>query len=88
DLKFYLNQPNIPMEDNPVKYWNKYLHSPLSELAKRYLSIVATSVPSERLFSKAGKIITQDRNRLSSKHLQHFLFLCSLPKENWLFIKM
>ena len=77
------------MEDNPVKYWNKYLHSPLSELAKCYLSIVATSVLSERLFSKAEKIVTQDRNRLvSSKYLQHFLFLCSLPKEDWLFIKM
>lgn len=85
DLKHYLNQPNISMKNNPIKYWNSHLHSPLSELAKRYLSIVATSVPSEPLFSKAGRIITHDRSRISSKHLQQFLFLCSLSKEDWLF---
>ena len=85
DLKYYLNQPNMKMDENPIKYWNTNSLSSISKIAKYYLSIVATSVPSERLFSKAGRIITRDRSRLKSAHLQQLLFLSSLPKEDWLF---
>lgn len=85
DLKYFLNQPNLGMDENPIKYWNSNPHSSLSDTAKCYLSIVATSVPSERLFSKAGRIITRDRSRLKSEHLQQLLFLSSLSKEDWLF---
>ncbi|KYM96031.1 hypothetical protein ALC62_13318, partial [Cyphomyrmex costatus] len=42
---------------------------------RRVPLIVATSVPSERIFSKAGNNVTENCNRLSPKHLQEILFL-------------
>jgi hypothetical protein len=83
DLRYYLNQPPIKMEDCPIKFWSLASHSPLSKLATKYLAIIATSVPSERLFSKAGRILNEARNRLSGEHLQQLLFLGSLSIEDW-----
>ncbi|KAF0744863.1 zinc finger BED domain-containing protein 1-like, partial [Aphis craccivora] len=54
----------------------------VSLLAKKYLSIVATSVPCERLFSEGGTIISKKRNRLSSERLSQLLFLNSYFQSN------
>lgn len=85
DLKHYLNQPMIDRKENPICYWIKFasVYPTLSVIAKKYLAIVGTSVPSERLFSRAGNILTDSRNRLSPDHLQALLFLSSLPLKNW-----
>ena len=53
----------------------------LYKVAMTYLAILATS---ERIFLKAGQIITKQRNRLSEKHLNGLLFLSSLDKEFWM----
>jgi len=50
----------------------------LKNIAEPYLSLVATSVLSERLFSKAANIMTEKRNRLEGDKLQHLLFFSSL----------
>ena len=84
DLRYYLNQAPIKIDDSPMQFWNR-TDSLLSKLAKKYLAVIATSVPSERLFSKAGKIMTEARNRLSGEHLQYLLFLGSLSSEDWNF---
>lgn len=70
DLKHYLNQPPITLNDDPLNYWHKNNVYPiLNKIAHRYFPIVATSVPSERLFSKAGNILIENRNRISPTHL-------------------
>ncbi|KYN07565.1 Zinc finger BED domain-containing protein 1, partial [Cyphomyrmex costatus] len=69
---------------DPIDYWcNKSIYPSLTLIAKKYLLIVATSVPSERIFLKAGNIVTENRNRLSPKHLQEILFLNSLSFDEW-----
>jgi len=55
----------------------------IAKIAEPYLSLVATSVPSERLFSKAGNIMTTKRNRLKGEKLQQLLFLNSLNVDDW-----
>jgi len=55
----------------------------LYEIARQKMSIVATSVPSERLFSKTGNIISKKRNRLTEKRLSKLVFMSSLSEEDW-----
>lgn len=51
---------------NPLDWWreNEMKYPLLSSIAKRYLSIPATSAPIERLFSQMGLIITKKRSCL------------------------
>ena len=44
-------------------------------LAKKYLAIPGSSVPSERLFSKAGELISENRSQLKPKNVDTILFL-------------
>lgn len=87
ELRQYLNQPIIPRQNDPLKYWQtvKHAYPVLFKIAKKYLSVVATSVPSERLFSKAGIIKSESKNRLTPKRLNILLFLGSLNYEDWEF---
>lgn len=74
-----LNHPQYHLHD-PLQWWNerKDTFPLLSKQARKFLSIPATSVPSERLFSDAGNIITDKRNRLNPNTVHDLLFL----KEN------
>ncbi|XP_066596478.1 E3 SUMO-protein ligase ZBED1-like [Prorops nasuta] len=85
DLRFYLIQPPIEMTSCPIQFWKSSSDTTLGKLAMKYLSIIATSVPCERIFSMAGRIITESRNRLNAEHLQQLLFLGSLSSEDWQF---
>ena len=73
----YFQQKNIPRESNPLEWWDENSsHLPLlQELAKKYLCVPGTSVPSERVFSKAGELISARRNALKPKHVNMLLFL-------------
>lgn len=55
----------------------------LAEIATTYLSSVGTSVPSERLFSKAGQLITKFRNKLEGKFASKLIFINSISEEMW-----
>ena len=46
----------------------------LSGVAKKYLSITATSAPSERLFSRSGQIITPLRSSLKPETVKKWYF--------------
>lgn len=51
--------------------------------AQTFLIIPGTSVPSERLFSKALATISQTRNRLTGSKLSKLLFLQSFDLKNF-----
>jgi hypothetical protein len=58
----YLELPYKDRTSSPTQFWNKHksLIPQLHQLALSYLSVPATSVPSERIFSKEG-LITNKR---------------------------
>lgn len=78
DIDQYLSEPVIDFHRTSCYSWwreNSRRFSLLSKLAQRYLSAPATSVPSERLFSDAGNICSDKRNRLASERTETLLFI-------------
>ena len=61
-------EPCTNATENPLTWWrqNNERYPSLAILAKKYLCIPATSVPSERVFSTAGDIVTAERSQLKS----------------------
>ncbi|XP_057333515.1 E3 SUMO-protein ligase ZBED1-like [Microplitis mediator] len=85
ELKQYLKEPPILINEDPIQYWNsrKSFFPSLYKIAEEYLIIPATSVPSERLFSTAGLIMTKRRNRIKPDKFQKILFLQCLDDKDW-----
>lgn len=77
ELQSYLQESESSIHTNPLNWWrdngNRYPN--ISKIAKKYLTIPATSVPSERVFSTAGDIITAERSRLSPENASILIFL-------------
>jgi len=85
ELKSYLHQSVIGLNENPLDEWEstKTVYPKLYKVTQKFLIIPGTSVPSERLFSKAGATISQTRNRLTGSKLSKLLFLQSLDLNNF-----
>ncbi|UYV63756.1 hypothetical protein LAZ67_2005522 [Cordylochernes scorpioides] len=73
----YLDEPIIDRRMDPLVWWHerKTIFPDLFLLMQKRLCIPATSVPCERLFSKAGNICTQKRSCLTSSKISKILFL-------------
>lgn len=86
ELAMYLSNQLAPLKSDPLEEWKKLLLSypVLFKIAMKYLPVVATSVPSERLFSKAGATVCQERNRLLGKRITKLVFFGSVPEDDWL----
>lgn len=69
--------PHQDLKCNVPVFWNdhKTVLSPLSDIALKYCIIPATSVPAERIFSKAGQILSARRNRLLPQNVDKLIFL-------------
>ena len=76
-LERYINMEKEKRSTNPLRWWSEQeaVMPELYTISRKYLNIPATSVPSERVFSKAGLICNQRRNRLSPKHINELIFL-------------
>ena len=81
-LEAYKLVKQMKMQDNeghfndPLKYWAGIEHqSPeLSQLAKEFLSIPATSAPSERVWSRAARVIRAKRACLDQEITARMMF--------------
>lgn len=85
EVSIYLANPVCALKSNPLEEWEdlKPVFPTIYKQARIYLNIVGTSVPCERLFSKAGATITTSRNRLTGKHLEKLIFLGSTTKADF-----
>jgi hypothetical protein len=59
ELKHYLNQKIVSIKEDPLLFWERHktVYPNLTNIALKYLTVVATSVPAERMFSKAGIVM-------------------------------
>jgi hypothetical protein len=73
----YRIAPALPVGECPLLWWkaNCKSYPRIATLARKYLCIPATSIPSERVFSTAGNVIAEKRNRLSPEHASAIIYL-------------
>lgn len=77
EVSRYQKLPAVDKSSCPLQWWatqEEFLPS-LAKLAKKYLSIPATSVAAERHFSVAGRTISKVRNRLLPETADVILFV-------------
>ncbi|XP_049306269.1 uncharacterized protein LOC125776758 [Bactrocera dorsalis] len=76
-LREYTEKPNEPLDVDPLEYWKTRSTEMKSMqiMACKYLCIPATSTESERMFSKAGELVSDRRTRLKEKNVDMLLFI-------------
>ncbi|XP_067284076.1 zinc finger BED domain-containing protein 4-like [Pseudorasbora parva] len=77
EIRSYSEEPLLARSSNPLLWWqNRSLIYPkLTQVMLERLCLVATSVPSERVFSKVGQIISDRRSRISPSKARQLMFL-------------
>uniref|UniRef100_A0A8C7CZS2 HAT C-terminal dimerisation domain-containing protein n=1 Tax=Oncorhynchus kisutch TaxID=8019 RepID=A0A8C7CZS2_ONCKI len=85
EVQHYLSDPYLNRVENPMHYWEKHskVYPHLFQLARKYLSVPASSVPCERIFTKAGDVFNKKRSCLSMKAVEQIISFQSLAAENW-----
>lgn len=80
-VQLYKSFPAVEHDVNPLDWWkiNQHAFPFLTAIARQYLCCPGTSVPSERLFSCAGNIISKRRASLLPENANTLLCL-----SNWL----
>ncbi|KAK3929828.1 Zinc finger BED domain-containing protein 4 [Frankliniella fusca] len=77
-LRQYLDRPPVDRLANPdpLIAWAPFKgeYKAVYSVAEEYLIILATAIPSERLFSNAGLIASPIKSRMSPKHLELLVF--------------
>ena len=71
------NVHKVSENSNPLDFWKDHAKTLplLSQLSKKLFCILATSVPSEELFSSAAEVITDRRNRLKPSNAEKLTLL-------------
>lgn len=77
EIDRYLREPYLNRCNDALQWWmtKRDVFPALFQVVKKRLCIPATSVPSERIFSKAGQILSNRRRNISSTKLQQVVFL-------------
>jgi hypothetical protein len=77
EMKGYIAEPPNNTECTNLDWWkrNEGKYPKLARMAKKYLSIPASSVSAERVFSMTGNIISKKRSRLKPELVDIIVFL-------------
>jgi zinc finger BED domain-containing protein 1 (E3 SUMO-protein ligase ZBED1) len=86
ELARYMALPREARSVNPLEWWRVQEREfpRVALMAKNYLGIPGSSVPCERIFSKAGEQVTKRRNQLSGNSIRAILCLDSWWRSNGL----
>ena len=76
EILHYKTEPSISVDQPPLHWWSvhQHLYPNVSKLARKYLYVVATSVPSEQLFSTAGNVLSVKRTTLLPENVEKLIF--------------
>lgn len=77
EVDTYMGDNPLSLDSCPLDWYaaNQVRFPRLAILARRYLCIPGTSVPSERVFSAAGLTVNRLRTRLTPEHVDMLLFM-------------
>jgi hypothetical protein len=77
EVKLYKQEQRLKAEDNPLQWWREHArdYPLLAAVARKWLSVPASSAASERVFSSAGLVVTKKRNRLKADKVATIVFL-------------
>lgn len=72
ELGHYECIPALSDDANPLQWWSGQQNTLplLAKYARKYLAIPASSVPSERIFSRGGLIVTDNRVCLTGNNVE------------------
>lgn len=77
EVQRYLDDDLLPRHMDPLKWWLEHavLYPNLSNIVQQKYCALGTSVPCERLFSKAGIFLNERRSSLSSNKVKQLVSL-------------
>lgn len=77
EMDKYVAEPYLARTEDPLVWWEsrKLVYPRLYKIMLTRLCIPATSVPCERIFSKAGHLISERRSRLTGKRVSEIMFV-------------
>lgn len=77
EMANYLQEEIADGETNALEWWkgNESRFPLMAKMVQKYLCIPATSTPSERIFSKAGNVVTRYRSLLKPEKVNMLVFL-------------
>lgn len=77
EMQMYKQMPTLPRSQDPLQWWFKQQKHfmNLSKLATIIFTAMPSSVPSERVFSKAGELVSAKRSSLQEEHVDQLIFL-------------
>lgn len=80
EINMYWRETVLPRTECPIKWWkeHKTIYPTLYQTFISCSNIVVTSVPCERVFSRAGYMISERRTRLTTSKVKQLMFLNAL----------
>ena len=78
ELENYLNLPKLPNSKVDTLLWwkdHQHMFPLLSQAARKYLCVTASSAPSERLFSASGNVVGPKRSSLDPQNVDKIVYL-------------
>lgn len=77
EYTIYTSESCLNINSDPLHWWkdNAVRFPIMSIFARKYLAVQGTSVPSERVFSKGGIVVSDFRTCLTPEHAEQLIFL-------------